>query len=45
MEDTDESVAAKWIFDPSKLRETFLLGFQEDDMADLEELVADLSDY
>ena len=27
LEDTEESVAAKWIFDPSKLREVFLLGF------------------
>jgi hypothetical protein len=40
---TDESEPAKWVFDPSKLRETFLRGFQEKDMKELEELCEELT--
>jgi len=40
-ENTDEGAAAKWVFNPAKLREVFLSGIHEDDMKELEELVAE----
>lgn len=39
VEDTDEGVAAKWVFDPSKLREVFYKAFDEEDFEELQELV------
>ena len=41
---TDESPPAKWVFDPSILREKFLLGFEQEDMAELEDLIDDMED-